>query len=113
MEQKNGYTGPKKWSEVTLAIRKAKGEAKEHRRQHKRDFLAEYRGYGDDREGKRKKKEFNLRHGRYGAGKVRPHRAKDFKTWEPERQTKYLENRRYRLQTKGMSKEEKELIIEK
>ena len=38
---KNKHTGPKKWSEVTLAIRKAKQDAKEQRRQQKRDFLAD------------------------------------------------------------------------
>ena len=37
---RNKHTGPKKWSEVTLAIRKAKQDAKEQRRQQKRDFLS-------------------------------------------------------------------------
>ena len=70
MGTRNKHTGPKKWSEITLA-RKAKQDAKEQRRQQKRVFP-----------------------------------AKDFKTWAPERQTKYLENSRQRPQTKGMSRKE-------
>ena len=62
--------------------------------------------WGKDKKGRKKKREFNSLHKRYGAGKIRPHRAKDFKTWAPERQTKYLENRRDRLQTNGMSRKE-------